>query len=347
MKKLISCFIALFIVFSVTQAHASQCLVDVYGTKKISAEWVCKTFDEEIKNLIETIKKDNFSHIYALNEEAIDPREMIINQIKTKGAFEYVNLAPIIYQDQSIHITIDIVEKGSKRSLQFLPPPTATISSVDGLINTWDNYERIGGEWVLVSKDFKGFKQCPAYHCLFGFEDPKLEKYGRIFTQQVPLVKNDLEQVLRFDKDPNKRASAAYLLAHIKNEQELAYILVPQIYDPNPHVRNSILRVLGSLLSTETIDDFPKEAIIAALDFPNLTDRNKALYVLSSLARSQENHQYILQNAGRYLIANLRMKQPNLHSFAYDILKLISGENFDEYAYSEWESWVNVAIPKS
>jgi hypothetical protein len=151
-------------------------------------------------------------------------------------------------------------------------------------------------------------------------------------------------KVLKGDKDPNKRASAAYLLSHSEDPQELAHILAAQIFDPSAHVRNSILRVLGSLLSREVIPDFPKEAIIIALDFPDLTDRNKALYVLCSLAQHQENHHYILQKAGPYLMTNLKMKQPNLHLFAYDILKLISGKNFNEYDYAAWEKWVSEAL---
>lgn len=340
MKNLFLSSITLIAICLFCQAHSSECLVDVYGTEMVSAKWICETFETEIKNLIVQIKKDDFANIYELNDEERDPREVIINQLKKNDRFEYVNLAPIIYSDHSIYITVDIVEKESKRLSLFLPQPIMTISSIDGLLNAWNEYERTGGRLALISKDFKGFKKCPAYHCLFGFEDPKLEKYGVMFAQQVPSVKNELIQVLRFDKDPYKRASAAYLLAHIENAHELSCILAPQIYDSDPHVRNSVLRVLGSLLSTEMIDDFPKEAIIEALNFPNLTDRNKALYVLSNIALNIKNHQYILQEAGVYLIVNLKMKQPNLHSFAYSILKLISGKNFNEHDYAAWERWL-------
>lgn len=344
MKNLFLYSITFIAICFFSQANSSECPVDVYGTNKISAEWVCSRYQKEITNLIETLKKDDFAHIYELDSEKIDHRKMIIDQIKKKLSFEYVDLAPVIYQDRTICITVDIVEKGSKRLSHFLPSPIGTISGVDELLKAWDEYERIGGKLMFTNRNFKFPEKCPAFHCIFGFEDPQLKKYEKIFTQKVPLAKEELVAVLKFDKDPNKRSSAAYLLAHIENAHELASVLTAQIFDPHPHVRNSILRVLGSLLSTETIPDFPKEAVIIALDFPNLTDRNKALSILSALAQNQENHQYILQKTGPYLIANLKMKQPNVHFYAYDILKLISSKNFDEHDYAEWEKWLREAV---
>src|SRR5437868_15510837 len=87
---------------------------------------------------------------------------------------------------------------------------------------------------------------CPAHHCLFGFDHPKLRGFGETFSRLVPVDRDALIKVLQTDKNENDRAAAAYLLAHLQSAQDVLNTLLPRLRDPAASVRNSILRVVGS-----------------------------------------------------------------------------------------------------
>jgi hypothetical protein len=88
----------------------------------------------------------------------------------------------------------------------------------------------------------------------------------------------------------------------------------------------------------------PLAPILAALQFPSTTDRNKAGYVLVSLADRPENRAPILRTVGSVLLDMLALQQPNNHDPAYQILRKLSGKDFGERDYSAWRAWLNEAI---
>src|SRR5438445_4845467 len=120
-------------------------------------------------------------------------------------------------------------------------------------------YEKIGFSLVYSEKKFPSYVICPAHHCLFGFDHPKLQKYKILFNDSVEKNKYKLVDVLRNEKDENKRAAAAFLLAHIKSAKELVTILIPSIDDPNEKVRNNTMRVIGLTLLNSPHIDLPIE----------------------------------------------------------------------------------------
>jgi hypothetical protein len=104
------------------------------------------------------------------------------------------------------------------------------------------------------------------------------------------------------------------------------------------------MRVIGGTLDKTKIDDFPVHDILQALDFPDTTDRNKALYILYSLSKSKQSDSYrstIAHHASHRLVDLLRLQQPNLHDMAYVLLKQISGKEYGERDYAAWENWLN------
>jgi hypothetical protein len=184
------------------------------------------------------------------------------------------------------------------------------------------------------------FQACPAYHCIFGFDYPALHPYQAIFVEKVPADKSQLVNILQNDKEARKRGSAAFLLAHIKNSQELINILTPAMFDPDEGVRNNVIRVLGMTIEKMHNPDFPIEKVTTALNFPSATDRNKSLFVISGLIKQPRYAKYIREHAGQQLLDNLKMSQPNVHDFAYQILLTLSGKKFGERDYQAWQQWL-------
>ena len=317
--------------------------VDVYKTTQISAQEINKKYFnqfQEIANIMLSTEsltsKTNLQKTESLLRETTDG-------IKKMGNFALVKVAPIMYPGVNhIYISIDIVDlKDKKRLSYFNPKPTKSITDPDGLIAMWQTYQKIGMDILFKGKTAPGFKTCPAFDCIFGFDDPRLKKFQPIFDKKVPENKLQLIQILRQDENPKKRAAAAFLLAHITNGKELIEILTPSIQDPDGEVRNNVMRVLGIIAIKSKNLEFPIKQIVSALDYPLVQDRNKALFVLAFIANQPRYSEYILQHASSELIDNLKMSQPDVHSLAYQILVIMSGKKFSERDYQAWTSWIN------
>ena len=104
-------------------------------------------------------------------------------------------------------------------------------------------------------------------------------------------------------------------------------------------VRNNAMRVFLYLVRFQPELDYPVADLIAALDFPSGSDRNKAGYTLAGLAAQPRYRDAIRAGAAPIALRMLRLEQPNNHDPAYEILKLVSGESFGDRDYAAWERW--------
>lgn len=334
-------WILFLLIFLTTQAKA-ECPLDIYGTKQILADKICQEFEKDINEFVKLSSRP--SHILEVNEERERLRKKIIYGVQEMGQFIYVNLAAINYFDPEdsqatrLHITIDVVEASDENRLKFKMPPFDIVDEANELMNSWEEYETIGRE-IMMTHPNEMFQDCPVQHCIFGFEHPKLKKYESYFIDEVQAHKSELIKILQMHRDPIKRGNAAFLLAHLKDSNELSDILINSIDDSHRYVRNNVMRILGSMLETKRLNHVPLDKIMNALDFPDVTDRNKALYVILGLVKDETYAKYFAEHAKGLLIEQLKLKQPNIHDHAYQILCLISGKQFGERDYEAWEQW--------
>lgn len=322
--------------------HKNKITLDVYGTKDLSTRILKEKFAPQFNKLADILQSPVGLNSSNNQTEMCNTLLYLISEIKKLGNFNFVNISPIMYPgDKVTHITIDIVDAKQKaRLLYFNSTPTKTIDDPAHLVSSWLAYEHEGFEFIFKEKRQPHFDSCPAHHCLFGFEEANFRKYAIQF-KAVEQNKAALINVLRNDKDPNKRAAAAFLLAHIRSARELVNVLLPSIYDVNEKVRNNAMRVIGLTLLKEPIDNFPIEKVMRALDFPVTSDRNKAMVILSSLADKPKYAEYISKNAGKELLEELKLEQPNNHGLSYQILKKITRQNYAERDYQSWEKYLN------
>lgn len=320
----------------------NKIFVDVYRSTQINARELSKTYDHELHEISALI----MSSESITTKNNIDKFTKIMTKIyvdiHNSGKFEYFALSPVVYPNQTnMYFTFDLVDKKDKARLShFTKQPTQSFYDPDNLIATWQAYEKMGFDYFLRTKKGPAIKNCPAFHCLYGFDTPMFQPYKKIFMSKVPNAKNQLIVILRSDKDEKKRAAAAFLLAHIKDGNELIQILVPSMRDPSSAVRNDVMRVLAETLTKVTNADFPIDNAIEALDYPSTVDRNKSLYILFSLSSQPRYARYIVRHAKSQLMDELKMSQRNVHGLAYSILKIISGKNYGERDYQAWDLWL-------
>ncbi len=318
--------------------------IDIYGTRELSQEYISKKYRVEFEKIAEIMESPQGLNSPIKEQEFVDIVSKITKDIKSKGKFVFVNISPIMYPgDKTIYITIDVVNLKDKYRLSFFhDKPNQIIDDPDHLIEKWLEYEKLGFSLVYRDKKFPAYDSCPAYHCLFGFDQKELKKYKPIFMNLVEKNKYKLVNVLRYEKNPEKRAAAAFLLAHIKCANELINILLPSIYDPNEKVRNNAMRVIGMTLMNNPHLDVQIDNVIRALDFPNTTDRNKAMLIISTLVDNPQYAKVILHQAGHELFDELKLQQPNNHYLSYEILRKISGKRYSDLDYESWGRYLSL-----
>ena len=321
-------------------------IIDIYGTNQLSLDVIMQNFSADFEKITEMY----FSSEGGARQNNIKQTEQIIRylqkQIMKMGDFAYLDVTPILYPGSAnLYFTIDAIDRTDIRRLSsFNPKPTKTFTDPDNLISTWQEYENLIQKKLFNKEPIKGVsaENCPVFHCIVPFEGPEYHRYLAIFDFGVSRNKNKLTAILYEDKDETKRAAAAFLLAHLKDSNELMKILVPAMRDPSDKVRNNVMRVIALAYMLKLKDaDFPVQKAIDALDYPTAYDRNKAAAILLALSSQPRYAQYIKLNAKTQLLALLKLQQPNVHDLTYILLRNISGLKFGERDYASWEHWLD------
>jgi hypothetical protein len=341
-------FLNLFLIhpsMAVDTHHQGHMKVDVYRSRQITTDSINKNLSlkEKLQDIADILLSPA-SITSAENEKKFKAiYKSASAELSQLGDFAMIKLTSILYSDSdTIYFTIDVVDKSDRaRLLKFYKAPQENIPDPDHLIEAWKEYESIGNNLFYTSKKQTAHEPCPVFHCTFGFDLPELKKYLPIFAAHVQADEAILIKILKQDKDPKKREAAAYLLAHIKDGQKLIDVLTPSMRDPDAGVRNNVMRVLAMALTRVKNADFPIQKAIDALDYPEITDRNKALLIIDMLVHEQLRYApYVVKHAGPQLMDELKMLQMNVHDISYSILKKISGKNYAERDYKSWELWL-------
>jgi len=306
--------------------------VDVYGTTRYSADDLRRMLGPRFDRWLAAIEHDD------MRRQLQDEMDA---QLRGLG-FSFAHLAQIGYFSDAgamaYYVTIDLVEADDRaRRIVFAAAPTDELADVDGLAAAWDAYAAKGVELMQAGAIGNQRVACPAFHCMFGFDHPALAPYG-VTLAKVPTHRDELIQRLRRARDPKLRATTAFLLAHLTDGADVVAQELPALRDPDSMVRNNAMRVLQDIAHNHPEIAVPIEPALAALDFPETTDRNKALAMLEGMSGRSELQPAIRAHAAQ-LIALLRLQQPNNHDFAYAILKTISGRAYGERDYAAWERW--------
>lgn len=276
--------------------------------------------------------------------DALDLEHKLAEKVKNKFGFALAEWSIVQYfepGDFAIHITLDVVERNdAAERMPFHPAPTAELKDPDGLIKQWIEYEDTALEMVDNGQLEPEADDCVAYHCPFGHKNPKLKKYEKIFVDGVKKNQKELLEILARDKRGEHRAAAAYLLAYLKDGKKVVSAMVERIKDPDPMVRNNVLRVLGDMAEFHPEFVIPAGPVLEALNFPRVSDRSKAVYVAYLLAlNSQQVREQILKTSVPELLTFLASKQPDHREIAHGILRKVSGKEFPNTDITSWTAW--------
>ncbi len=317
--------------------------VDLYGSKRITLEMVKQTHGALLqKCLDDSIRGDNVAFQkdqQALSNELVKQYNLVFAQLTVTKYFNLHNIP-----GRQAYATIDVVEQAdAQRRMSFLTRPHGQYVDPDGLLKAWDEYQKIGFQ-LMQSGEISGMRvECPAFHCIFGHDHPRLAPFKDVFVSRVAKHKDDLVRIFLGDERDEARATSAFLLAYMKDGNELVKVLSKRLYDTNKDVRNNVTRVFSNISQFHRDIAIPVDRIVPMLDFPETTDRNKASAVIFGVVNDklqlEKYRQVIMKDAVPILLQMLRLEQPNNHDFAYMIFRALSGKEYGERDYAAWEEW--------
>ncbi len=318
--------------------------VFVYGTERFDATVIRSEFASEFQQLIAEMSADN-------DRRADRIVGQIKEQLNSRGPFAYLSIgtgssvarAP----NFTVFVTVDVVEEADRdRRMPFRTPPTGRYRDPDRLFRLWEEYEVRMFE-LMMAGSLPANGECPVLHCLPGFNHPDLMPFLDSFNEGVSRNEDVLYEIAERDRDGDHRTKAILLLAHTNNVDRLLPVLGRAIYDPNAGVRNYAMRVMIMMARNDPERNYPVDDLVAALDFPETTDRNKSAVTLLALSESPIHREIIRGEALPTLLQLLRMGSPINHEPAYDILRELSGEDFGPRDYAVWEDWVHTELAEN
>ena len=309
--------------------------IDTFGSHQITIEQILKGARTDIEQFSAAIAARDMKTAEQAHNSAKEKIEKL-----AKFAFFKLSLIQYPPPNSNTYVTVDLVDPADRdRRMNFKEPPHKKFSDPNNLLASWDSYQALALD-LIMSGQLKGDSKCPVFHCIGGFDDPRLKKYGDLFNREVPKHEGILIQILHNDENAQHRATAAFLLAHIHDGKKLVRELAENVRDPGENVRNNVMRVFGYIGEFHPELELPTEEIAEALNFPTATDRNKALFTLASISKRESQRTYLTKTCGQTLVAILRLQQPNNHDPAYTILKNLSGKTFGDRDYVSWERWL-------
>lgn len=318
--------------------------IDFYGSDAIDAGALRTALGPEIERFVammEQARLDAGASAVSLGPAANALQQRIRAELEPLGPLAYLDFGATtdFGPPPRIHVMIDVVtERDRARRMPFRAAPTGRFEDPGGLLAAWREYQQkvIAGAYAGASL---AVGDCPVLHCMASFAAPELAPYLERFNAGAREHEQTLYAIAADSGDSAQRAAALFVLAHTRDARRLLPVLGGAIHDRDSEVRNNAMRVLIHLANDRPELDFPVDALIAALDFPSASDRNKAGYALAALARQARYRDAIRTKAVPTLLRMLRLQQPNNHIPAYEILKLVSGESFGDRDYAAWERW--------
>lgn len=272
----------------------------------------------------------------------------IIKKVNTLGDYSFVTISTVNYmQNRGIYSTIDIVQKSEsnrfpKSSMQNEKKLIKKSAGLKKLFQLWDSY--FNRNLVLASQNKFDFKatSCPVLHCTWGFTKEELKNDLPQLKAGAAKYKNQLIDIVKYSNNYRDRADAIFILANTNDYHGITELMISTTNDPSEFVRNNSMRVLAAIVDKYDIHHVNIHNILLALNYPYVTDRNKAACVLENLVRKDKSiHPLVITESGTTLINLLKLKQPNNHDSAYLILKELSHKNYSERDYQHWQEWID------
>ncbi len=257
-------------------------------------------------------------------------------KLRNSGKFAYSQVSSTAVGNLKSYLSVDVVEKGNEKRLDFYPAPTGSVAVPQSLLDWVRRYEKASFQLFQVKP--REMKDINDGHYLD--VDEGLRQYQEKMLEMVPPNYDVLVKALREDKDAVKRAECAILLGYAKDKKAVIIPLEAALKDPVVEVRASAARSLVPIayLSAHTDVPFPLDPVLEMIHYPTASDRTKSVAVLLQLSSDPVYHAPIRERAGGILVEMAASHLPAQMERSLTLLSIITGEPYGR-DLAKWEAW--------
>jgi hypothetical protein len=259
-------------------------------------------------------------------KENVAEWEAWCSNLREKFGFLHADCSGLRYLDFRAYFVVSLVEKGEGYRIRYRPAPTQNIPIQDPEV--FSLYDQLMKRlWELFGQGINaGEKTLPEY---VDFEDPQMHALVLKLVERAPAVRDNLIQIVGFDKDPKKRADAAWILCWAKSPTDSIARVFSFLDDPAELPRNDISRFMTHWVSSVQDPKLEKpllDALILQMKRPSHADRNKALSNLLSYLPKHPGAIPYFKSIGKDEIEHIAENSvlENVGLYAKEIQKLLT-----------------------
>ncbi len=323
------------------QSTATLKGIDVYRSSVVTLEDIRRKSDR----LLDSYLRQRNDGRRAAMKAAERTKTEIENQIRSLGKLAFVSMAYSEYvtsAERTAYVTFDVVDNADARTrMPFREAPSGYAGDPSGILEAWRQYSDLGQSQLDKGSISTDRPACPGFYCTWGSSTPELEALEKRFSGEAPALKSDLKKVLDEDASPQSRSAALSVLSYLPDGAEVAALALSGLHDPSVEVRSAALQILSDLAIYHKEIFLDARDIIAALDYPTVSDRSKAMGVLVGLVDNVAYRPYVISRAAPYLVPLLKLSQPSNHDLAFTLLGVLSQQSYDRHDYDSWQKWVD------
>jgi hypothetical protein len=302
--------------------------IDVFGVDDITQQKILKQFGSRV--LI------NQKKIFDARSSGVSREKKNLEQAITQQFhLPAVRFENVYYPDHSFYTTIEVLPEPLEENTSYQYIPQKPYDLIDRMIIFKNEAIKLYFKQPELASDL----QCLDFHCLVG-EHSSLQSELEVFRKLVPQQQALIDKTLLEDNILERQRAAIFLLAYYPNHQLLLQRLETLLHQQNRLIIHDSLRVLGEYLKHYPKTSLDIKSISKFLSAYDLAVRHKALLVLEVLAHQRQYHEKLRKEAGYALYELLKLKQPNNHALAYQILCLISQKNDADTNLLAWKKWL-------
>lgn len=356
MKKYQWMLMGLTLVFE--QVNANPLNLDVYGVDQPLQNKILACCQKEFSELVDLADKASAAYVnggewkpFALKKRGVE--KSILKKINRYGQFNKAQISTIFYDNQIPYTTVDIVKANETNRLPASPKREIKhIVKDKGLTELYKSYSQYDKHAIALMQkgdlSEKG-RSCPFIHCTWhGFSKEELISIAPKLAEGAVKYKQQLMNIVEHSDNNVDRQKAIFILGSTTEYKDFVPYLMKFIADEDQGVRNNVMRVLASITAHHELAGVDIHQVLKAIDYPFVTDRNKASAILYNIVqKNKASHPLIINTSGDNLVKLLKLKQPNNHDYAYRILRIVSNQNYSETDYSAWQKWVDAQKNKS
>jgi len=313
--------------------------IDVYGTSDENNEKILNAYGQSLLSLEKKKLLLNIQH--RDNTSLKKPYQQFIDNIEHQFKLSSVNVDTVFYpHNQQFYTTINICDPKVTHGLsKGAPEKPYRLPQKPDVVDNMYAFTKKALDFLIAHPQYANRMDCKDYHCITP-EHAYFAKDLAYFRTEAPKRQSFIQYTIVNDTNLARRRSAIFLLGFLRNPDAIAANLQLALQDKNSFIRHDALRVFGELYKKCPHVQVPVHKVIDSTYSCDEAERNKALILLNAMAEDKQYQLVLIKEAGAQLIRLLKLKQPNNHDEAYQILRKISYKDYSEHAYLDWQNWL-------